>query len=87
MKPFDVPLEGLDVLLVANAPELRRLGDHRQRVHVPADADSEPVMFELCADSPGPRSVSLTAWMGGTYLGELVVETTAERDIPPRRIG
>ena len=40
-------------------------------------------MFELQADSPGPWSVSLTAWLGGTYLGELVVEITAERGAPP----
>ena len=81
-KPFDVPPGGRDVLLVAYAPGLRLLSDQRQRVHVPADADSEPVMFELRADSPGPRSVSLTAWLGGNYLGELVVEITAERDAP-----
>src|SRR5690348_3236893 len=51
-KPFDVPPGGLGVLLVAYAPELRLLSDQQQRVHVPAEADSEPVMFELCADSP-----------------------------------
>jgi hypothetical protein len=82
-KPFDVPAGGLDVLLVAYAPGLRLLSDQQQHVHVPADADSEPVMFVLRADSPGPRPVSLTAWLGGTYLGELVVEVTAERDAPP----
>ena len=37
-------------------------------------------MFELRADSPGLRSVSLTAWLDGIYLGELIVEITAERD-------
>jgi hypothetical protein len=83
LKPFDVPQEGLDVLLVAYAPELRLLSDQRQRVHVPADADSEPVMFELRADLPGPRSISITAWLGGNYLGELAVDITAERDAPP----
>ena len=83
LKPFDVPPEGRDVLLVVHAPGLRLLGDQRQTVHVPADGDSEPVMFELRADTPGPRSVSITAWIGGSYLGELLVEITAERDRPP----
>jgi hypothetical protein len=83
MKRFDVPPEGRDVLLVAYAPGLRLFSDQRQVVHVPADRDSEPVMFELRADAPGPRAVSLTAWLGGSYLGELVVEITAERDSPP----
>jgi len=83
LKLFDVPAEGQDVLLVVHAPGLRLLGDQRQKVHVPADGDSEPVMFELRADTPGARSVSITAWLGGTYLGELLAEITAERDRTP----
>jgi hypothetical protein len=83
LEPFDVPSEGRDVLLVVHAPGLRLLGDQRQTVHVPANGDSRPVMFELRADSPGPRPVSITAWIGGAYLGELLVEITAERDHPP----
>ena len=58
LKPFDVPPEGRDVLLVVHAPGLQVLGDQRLTVRVPADGDSEPVMFELLADAPGPRSVS-----------------------------
>ena len=83
LEPFDVPPEGRDVLLVVHAPGLRLLGDQRQLIHVPAGGDSRPVMFELCADAPGPRLVSITAWLGGSYLGELLVEITAERDRPP----
>jgi len=83
LKPFDVPPEGRDVLLVVHAPGLRLLGRQRQTVHVPADGDSEPVMFELRADVPGMRRVSVTAWLGGSYLGELLVEITAERDRQP----
>jgi len=52
-------------------------------VNVPINGDSEPVMFELCADAPGLLPVSVTAWLGGSYLGELVVEIMAERDRPP----
>ena len=82
LKPFDVPPGGRDVLLVVHSPGLRLLGDQRQIVHVPPNDDSERVMFELCADAPGPRQVSITAWLGGSYLGELLVEITAERDQP-----
>ncbi len=82
LKPFDVPPEGRDVLLVAHAPELRLLGRPRLTVRVPAAGDSEPVMFELRADAPGPKTVSVTAWIDGSYLGELLVEITAERDHP-----
>ena len=80
---FDVPSEGQDVVLVMYAPGLRVLSDHQQTVHVPADADSRPVRFELRADTPGPAKVSITAWIGGTHLGELRVEITAERDRAP----
>lgn len=83
LKPFDVPPQGRDVLLVVHAPGLRLLGDQRLTVRVPAEGDSEPVMFELRADEPGPRSVSITAWLGGSYLGELLLEITAERDRRP----
>jgi len=41
------------------------------------------VRFELRADTPGPAKVSITAWIGGTHLGELRVEITAERDRAP----
>jgi Protein of unknown function (DUF742)/CHAT domain len=82
LESFDVPPEGRDVLLVVHAPGLRLLGDQQQTVHVPANTDSQPVRFELRADVPGPRPVSITAWIGGSYLGELIVEITAERDHP-----
>lgn len=82
LKPFDVPPEGRDVLLVVHAPRLRVLGHQRMTVHVPPAGDSEPVMFELRADTAGPQPVSVTAWLGGSYLGELLVEVTAEQDGP-----
>jgi tetratricopeptide (TPR) repeat protein len=83
LEPFDVPAEGQEVLLVLYAPGLRVLSDQQQTVHVPADGDSRPVRFELRADTPGPVKVSITAWIGGTHLGELRVELAAERDRAP----
>ena len=77
---LDVPPEGQDVVLVMYAPGLRVLSDDQQTVHVPADADSRPVRFELRADAPGPAKVFISAWIGGTHLGELRVEITADRD-------
>jgi uncharacterized protein DUF4407/CHAT domain-containing protein len=82
LEHFDVPSEGRDVLLVLHAPGVRMLGDQRMTVHVPAEGDSRPVMFELQADVPGRRSISITAWLAGTYLGELVMEVAAERGNP-----
>jgi RNA polymerase sigma factor (sigma-70 family) len=79
LKSFNVPPEGRDVHLVIHAPGLQLLSDQQQTVHVPAEADSGPVRFELRADRAGPLRVSITAWIGGSYLGELPVEITAER--------
>jgi len=82
LKPFSVPSEGRDVLLVVHAPGLRLLGDPRQAVRVPSNGNSQPAMFELRAETPGPRLVSITAWLGGSYLGELLVEVSAELGQP-----
>ena len=48
LKPFDVPSEGRDVLLVLRTLQgCSSLGHQRMTVHVPPQGDSEPVMFEM----------------------------------------
>ena len=85
LKSFAVPAGGLDVLLVLHAPGLRVLRGERQTLRVPAEGDSEPSMFELVADSPGARKISITAWQQGSYLGELLVDLAAFPDAPASR--
>jgi hypothetical protein len=80
LKPFAIPRGGRQLLLLIDAPRLRVLSERRQSVLVPADGDSEPVRFDLVGDDPGPRRVSVTAWDGGSFLGELATEVTVERD-------
>jgi hypothetical protein len=80
LKAFPVGPGGVDIFLVLHAPGLQVLSGQRRVVRVPADGDSEPVMFELKAGSPGPCQISITAWLSGTFLGNLIVETTADRD-------
>lgn len=84
LKPFAVPAGGTSVALIIDAPGLRVLSDHRQTVLVPAADDSEPVKFDLVGDIPGPQRLSITAWDGGSYLGELIVEVSIEIDAPAR---
>jgi len=80
LKPFGVPVGGRWLLFIIDSPRLRVVSERRQHVLVPADGDSEPVKFDLIADAPGPQRLSVTAWDGGSYLGELVAEVAIERD-------
>jgi len=89
VKLADVPPEGTDVLLVLHAPGFDVLGEQRWPLHVPQAGDSEPVRFDLRARRPGARQVSVTAWHGGSYLGELAVEIAVDpagRDAPARDV-
>ena len=79
LKLFPVGRQGQDILLVLHAPGLQVLSGQRQVLHVPFGTDSEPVMFELQANKPGPCQLSISAWHDGTFLGDLTVETTASR--------
>ncbi len=79
LKLFPVGRQGQDILLVLHAPGLQVLSGQRQVLHVPFGTDSEPVMFELQANKPGPCQLSISAWHNGTFLGDLTVETTASR--------
>jgi nucleoid DNA-binding protein len=81
--PIDVPAKGLDLLIEVHTPGSQMIGDvGRQLLHVPREADSDPLLFKLRADCAGPRLVSITAWNGGTILGELTLEVTAELNVP-----
>ena len=87
--PFDVPPEGRNVSLVLVAPELRILSEHAQTLHVPRDADSARVQFDLQADAPGQRSVLVIAVIDGAHLGSLSVDVAVTPDSPagpPRRV-
>jgi CHAT domain len=49
-------------------------------LHVPQAGNSDWVLFNLRATQPGPQPVSVTAWHGGSYLGELLIEITVDPD-------
>jgi hypothetical protein len=82
LRRFPIGLPGTDIRLVLDAPGLAVLGPQRQRVRARPGQDSEPVMFELRADKPGPVHFEISAWEAGSYLGRLAIETTVLRDAP-----
>ena len=82
LKNFEVPPGGRQVALVIDAPGLRVLDGHRRMVVVPPSGDSEPAKFDLIGDDPGPRRISVTAFDGGTYIGELAADVSVDPDGP-----
>ena len=89
IKPLDVPPQGLDITITVTAPGLVSLGDLEQDLHVPAAGDSEPIRFGFMTGRAGLHSVTLRAFVGGTFLAELALEVSVEvgaslEEGPPR---
>lgn len=80
LKSFPVPPQGRDVLLDVKADGMLVRGPFQLRVRIPPDADSEPVLFELRPERPGPARISVTAWLDGNFLGEFTADVMVRRD-------
>ena len=78
LKPLDVPPEGRTVTITVAAPGLAPYDDLEQDLKVPADSDSEPVRFGFRADRVGLHTVTVRAFAGGTFLGELAAQISVE---------
>ncbi len=82
------PLKGLEpqpggtaVTLIVQAPAGLRPTEVLERVVViPPGGDSEPARFAFRAERPGLFKVRVTAFIGGTFLGELAAEVSVEAD-------
>ncbi|GAA4609011.1 hypothetical protein BJY16_007121 [Actinoplanes octamycinicus] len=79
-RPFPIPPPGVDVLLSVASETLEIESDAVQRVRVLPDADSDTVLFELSAPTPGRHEVRVRAFLAGGG-GELsAVVRTVEID-------
>ena len=78
LKPFLVPSAGTKVTISVSAPGLVALGDLEQEVLVPAHADSEQVRFGFRTGPVGLQTVTIRAFAGGTFLGELGAQMSVE---------
>ncbi|MEU8209881.1 CHAT domain-containing protein [Micromonospora sp. NPDC049044] len=66
---------GTPVTVTIHAPAgLRPEGPLQQTVLVTPDDDPDPIRFGFGARTPGLHRVDVTAWAGGTFLGEVSVE-------------
>jgi hypothetical protein len=78
MDHFSLGPAGATVTVTVSAPGLRPAGDLEQDVPVPPDADSEPVRFGFITGPVGLHPVEVRAFIGGTCLGELVLQISVQ---------
>lgn len=80
LRPFAVPPEGVSVDLALRPAGLTTETDTAQPIFVPPDEtnrDSDPVLFVLKAPGPGVYRPSVRAYVGGKFVGELIMEIVA----------
>lgn len=79
MKGFKLEPSGTAVTLVVQMPgQLRPIEALEQVLMVPPQGDSEPARFAFRAERPGLLKVRITAFIGGTFLGEVAAEISVE---------
>lgn len=79
LKWFEPQPDGTLVTIIMQAPaQLRPTEALEQVLVVPAQGDSEPARFAFRAERPGLFKVRVTAFTGGTFLGELAAEVSVE---------
>jgi hypothetical protein len=84
LRQFQVPAEGARVtILVQLSAGLVALDALEQQLAVPGRGNSDPLRFPLQVSQPGLQLIRVLAWVGGTFVGELAVEMSAENSAPP----
>jgi hypothetical protein len=78
LRLFNVPAEGIDVKITVTGSAFTIVSGSAQMLHVPADADSDPLLFELKAIKPGVQKLEILAFNGGAYLGSHFVQITVD---------
>ncbi|WP_189716828.1 CHAT domain-containing protein [Streptomyces phaeofaciens] len=89
LRSFFVPREGAQVLVTLHAPGLVVLDELQQELHVAPGRDSDVLLFRLKAPRPGLHKVTVRAYRGGTFLGEVTCQISVghgsvTRDGPQR---
>ena len=78
LKPLAVPPEGSVITITVSAPDLTPTGDLEQDLQVPANGDSEPIRFGFMTGRAGLHTLTIRAFSGGTFLGELALQISVE---------
>ncbi|MEV0719799.1 CHAT domain-containing protein [Asanoa sp. NPDC050611] len=81
LAPFDVSPAGTELTIVLESRAgLAPLGPVQQRLLVPPVGDSAPVRFAIRSTDVGLHDLTVTAWSGGTYVGELDLQVSIGRN-------
>jgi hypothetical protein len=91
LRAFRIPEEGAVLGITVHAVGLRALSDLHQELTVYPRQDSDVARFLFKADVPGLHEVTVRAFRGGTFLGELRCQVSVEpggvtRDGPRRSV-
>lgn len=79
LRPFPISEDGAQVQIVLQPDEgLLPLEKCQYVVQVPVRGDSDPIAVPFYVDKRGLRRIQVMAWVGGTFVGELSVEISAE---------
>ncbi|GAA4976096.1 CHAT domain-containing protein [Actinoplanes utahensis] len=83
LRPMTIGRAGTTVTLTVEPDTgMTVLGPGQYRLHVPAEGDSDPVRIEFRCDRIALHRVRVTAWSGGTFLGELDFEVSVSAGGP-----
>ncbi|MEV5875563.1 sigma-70 family RNA polymerase sigma factor [Streptomyces sp. NPDC052101] len=89
LRSFRLPPAGAQVIVTLHAPGLEAVDDLHQALHVMPGVDSDVLLFRLRASKPGLHEVTVRAFRGGTFLGEVICQMSVghgqiTRDGPQR---
>ncbi|MFF4833243.1 NACHT domain-containing protein [Streptomyces sp. NPDC001315] len=91
LRSFSIPRDGARVLVTLHAPGLVVVDELQQELQVVPGQDSDVLRFRLKAPTPGLHQVTVRAFRGGTFLGEVncqisVGHGSVTRDGPQRHV-
>jgi len=78
LKSFPVPPDGCSLTITVSAPGIIPVADLEQDLFVPFAGDSEPIRFGFMTGSAGLHTVTVRAFSGGTWLGDLPLQVSVE---------
>ncbi len=89
LRSFLLPPEGAQVMVTVHAPGLVAVDELQHELHVMPGRDSDVLLFRLRAEKPGLHEVTVRAFRGGTFLGEVTCQMSVgpgsvTRDGPQR---